>query len=106
MLRDVHPAEVLLKDGTLITGARVFLTNERCIVWALDQKRSIVNRVEFEITETDATASRSTMQEGERFEVFGLTQGLTINKGQGCGCGSPLKALAPPINWHSTKESA
>jgi hypothetical protein len=100
MVRDIHPAEVALKDGTVLTGVRVFVTTERCVVWTEDKTVGKVRKaLEFVVFESDATPSRSTMGAGERFEVIGLTDGIIINKGRGCGCGSPLKALTPPVNW-------
>lgn len=103
MVRDVFPAEVMLtRDGesTVLTGVRVFVTTDRVTIWALDDKKEIVQLHSITGTTTEATPSRSTMQEGERFAVAVPNgQHLLINKGRGCGCGSKLKALAPPINW-------
>ena len=100
MVRDIHPAEVVTKKGAVLTGARVFLTNKRCAVWVADRESGRLSKpIEFEVVESDAVPSRNTLGEGERIEVVGLVEGLIINKGKGCGCGSKLKALNPPINW-------
>jgi hypothetical protein len=100
MVRDVFPAEVVFTDGTVLTGVRVFVTTERCMIWALDDKKELVNVHALYNTTTDAKPSRNTLQEGERVAIdVDNLQRLVVNKGRGCGCGSKLKALSPPINW-------
>lgn len=99
MVRDIHPAEVVLSDGRVLTGARVFITTERFIVWTQDARRNITKTVELPLTTTTADRSRATMQDGQRFEVSGESYTAIVNKGNGCGCHSPLKGLGSPVGW-------
>ena len=103
MLRDVHPAEVVLSDGRVLTGVRAFLTTQRLIVWKLNASKECEKVIEMSVKFTDVQASRSTLGAGERLEVFSDEATAIINRGRGCGCGSPLKALSTPIRWAGRK---
>lgn len=100
MVRDVHPAEVSLSDGRFMTGARAFLTTERLIVWRSDRNRQVYKALEVPVTFAETVVrTRNTLGAHERLEVFSNDVTVSINKGQGCGCHSPLKALPTPIPW-------
>lgn len=95
--RDVHPAEVTLEDRAM-TGVRVFVTSERLLAYQAHAGQ--IHQVLDEPLAQPASvpASRSTLQGS--LEVR-LADGRTawINRGAGCGCGSPLKALVAPVGW-------
>lgn len=100
--RDIHPAEVLLPDGKLLLDARVFVTTERVLVWKVKEGR-VQQVLERPLRAgVEIPASRQSLN-GGRLEVGceldGEKELLTINQGHGCGCGSPLKALAAPVPW-------
>jgi hypothetical protein len=98
--RDVHPAEVSLPDGQIITGVRVFVTSHRLVAFKVSESREIVKVLDLELEQPcTVPADRGTLGAG-RLEVR-LADGHTawVNRGQGCGCGSPLKALGPPVPW-------
>lgn len=98
--RDIHPAEVLLPDGELLREARVFVTSERLLVW---QKREGQVRQVLALDLVMAPPPSRASLNGGSLElgcwVDGEEQPVYVNPGRGCGCGSPLKALAPPVGW-------
>lgn len=98
--RDIHPAEVSLPDGGLLTGVRCFVTTHRLIAYHAtpDRKIEVVLDVPVEHPCT-VPADHSSLGNG-RLEVR-LADGSTawVNSGQGCGCGSPLKAMGAPVSW-------
>lgn len=98
MRRDVYPAELLLPDGDLLTGVRVFVTNRRILAYKRVENRIVLVR-EVELAD-DIPGDRGTLMAGHRLELtlFDGTKAF-VNRGKGCGCGSPLKALAPPVGW-------
>lgn len=92
--QDVFPAEVLLPDGTVLSGVRVFATSHRLVVYG----ENPVGPVLVEELETPWSI------EAHMGTLFGqlqcdLASGGTawVNRGRGCGCGSVLKALAAPL---------
>jgi hypothetical protein len=104
--RDIHPAEVLLPDGRLLLEARVFVTDRRVLVYKVQDGRIMQVRDLTLIEPGCVTASRSSLNGGRiEVEVLGEHGGraetgtLIVNQGAGCGCGSPLKAYAPPVPW-------
>jgi hypothetical protein len=99
MVRDVHPAEVSLSDGRLISPARVFITSERLIIWKEDKERNISKVLETAVTFTDSEKTRNSLNAGQRIEVYSDEVTAIINKGLGCGCHSKLKALGTPVPW-------
>lgn len=97
LLRDVHPAEVLVGER-LIRDARVFLTSRRLLVFTAGSA-GIERALEIEVRQPcGVDANRGTLQ--GRLEIP-LPDDTTVlvNPGRGCGCGSPLKALGPPVGW-------
>lgn len=99
LVRDVHPAELALPDGTVLTGVRVFVTSHRLIAYRATADRQIEKAVELDLQQPcSVPASRGSLI--GRLEAR-LADGGTawVNRGQGCGCHSPLKALAGPVSW-------
>lgn len=100
MRRDVHPAEVLMPDGTMLAGLRVFVTNRRLLAFRATAG-GLIEQVLDLVLEQPCTVpgNRGTLGAG-RLEAR-LQDGSTawVNRGHGCGCGSPLKALAAPASW-------
>ena len=101
MVRDVFPAEVYLAgDGSIMTKVRVFITSHRLIVWRTDPNRRRGIALETRLAEPFSIApNRSELRANEHIEVRTLRQGIIVNRGKGCGCESPLKALGPPVAW-------
>jgi hypothetical protein len=95
--RDVFPAELLLPDGGVVTEARVFVTTHRLFAWTYAHAKVQV-AADIELAEHDSVpGNRGTLQGSLAVET---TQGTVyVNKGRGCGCHSPLRALAPPVGW-------
>lgn len=99
MRRDVHPAEVALPDGSVLTGVRVFVTDRRLIAFRAVEGR-IDKVADLELADPcSVPANRGTLGQG-RLEAR-LADGGTawVNRGHGCGCGSPLLALGIPVPW-------
>jgi hypothetical protein len=96
--RDVFPSEVAMPDGTVIRDARVFVTNSRLLAYQVNAGR-IVRVLDVEL-EQPVTVPRDRGTLRGCLEAR-LADGSTawINQGRGCGCGSPLKALASPVGW-------
>ena len=101
LCRDVHPAELALGDRVL-TDLRVFVTDRRVLAYAMRSGR--IERVLELMLAEPVAASRATLPANAplRLRVTGgaaeVDEAL-LNRGRGCGCGSPLKALAPPVGW-------
>ncbi|HET6866293.1 MAG TPA: hypothetical protein VFH80_10230 [Solirubrobacteraceae bacterium] len=101
LVRDVHPAEVALPDGRVLTNVRAFVTDRRLLVYWATPNRQIVRQLDAELEQPcSVPASRGTLSANARLEVR-LADGSTawVNRGRGCGCSSPLKALAAPVSW-------
>jgi hypothetical protein len=105
LLRDVHPAEVVLSDGRMFIGVRVFLTDQRVIVWKEERDRQVSKALDLPITFTPADRSRNTLGANERLEFFSDEVNGVINKRKGCACSSQLKALGLPHRLDGTKLS-
>ena len=100
LVRDIHPAEVLLPDGKLLTRCRVFVTSKRVQVWRENLQRMPFLEVEITLADPDSVVeSKATMMRNDRLEIVGLHGHAYINKGRGCDCGSSLKALSAPASW-------
>lgn len=98
--RDVHPAEISLPDGEVLTGVRVFVTTRRLIAYRALEHGEIEKALDAELKQPcTVPGNRGTLGQGA-LEVR-LHDGHTawVNRGSGCGCGSPLKALAAPVPW-------
>jgi hypothetical protein len=98
--RDVHPAEIAMPDGTVLAGCRVFVTTHRLIAWQVVERKP-TRVLDVELAEPGSVpGSRATLPANGRLECRLIDSGTTwVNKGRGCGCGSPLKALGPPVPW-------
>lgn len=100
LLRDVHPAEVVLPDGSILKGARAFVTTRRVLIFTVNSEREIELAADLDVTEPDIVPpSRATLGPSETIEVRTPAGTAWVNKGHGCGCGSPLKAMDPPVGW-------
>jgi hypothetical protein len=99
LARDVFPAEIALPDGQVVTGARAFVTSHRLIAYVVTGDRRIVRAVNLDLTVPGAVeASRNTLVAGQ-LECPVAGGSAWVNRGRGCGCGSPLNALASPVPW-------
>lgn len=100
MRRDVYPAEILMPDGELIRNVRAFVTTHRVLLFAAGPDREIDLHRELTLTEAwSVPGDRNTLRQGSiQLDVEEGTAWL--NAGSGCGCGSPLKAMAAPLTWH------
>jgi hypothetical protein len=97
LVRDVHPAEVAL-DGHVLTAVRVFVTTGRLLALQV-QAGKITPVLDEPVSEpVSVPASRSSLHGS--LEVR-LADGRTawVNRGAGCGCGSALRTIAPPVSW-------
>jgi hypothetical protein len=95
LVRDIFPAEVVEPGGQVFTGARVFVTTERFIVWRM-VKGVRTKTIDLNLTEP---IEKSTDILERPLEIMTLTRGFLVNQGRGCGCHSPLRALGPPAAW-------
>jgi hypothetical protein len=104
--RDIHPAEILMPSGALVREARVFVTTDRVLVYRRVDG-TIVKEYELPLADPGIVPAQRGSLNGGRLEMtcrFALSDGeqllpVIVNQGAGCGCGSPLKALAPPVGW-------
>lgn len=96
--RDVFPSEVALPDGTVVRDARVFVTDSKLLAYQVNAGR--IERVLDLDLEQPCTVPRDRGTLRGCLEAR-LADGSTawINQGRGCGCGSSLKTLAPPVGW-------
>ena len=98
LLRDVHPAELLLPDGQLLRNVRVFVTTARVTAWSVTPAGSLRQVADIDLTDT-IIPSRNTLGISEQIEIATVEGKAFLNRAQGCGCGSPLKALPAPAPW-------
>jgi hypothetical protein len=97
--RDVYPAEVLMPDGIVLSGVRAFVTSHRVLAYRETDGRRIELAAELHLTDPwSVPADRSTLHAGQ-LECRTPEGTAWINRGHGCGCGSPLKALGSPVPW-------
>lgn len=95
--RDIHPAEVLLPGGELLRETRVFVSDRRLLAYKM--RDGHIQRVaELDLAGEAPTPSRASLN-GGNLELDCRIGTVFVNQGAGCGCGSPLKALATPIPW-------
>ena len=86
--RDLVPAEVTLPDSTLLSPARAVLTKERLYVW-VDGPSGVTLAFEAPYDPIDTNLVSQPW-------VIATSDGpVHVNRGRGCGCGSPLKTFAP-----------
>lgn len=94
VVRTVFPAEVVLPDGRLRTQALVKVTRERVYVWHGERELILDEAHGLDSAGIQALPLGYAMRATPL--VFPLPAGtLTVNKGSGCGCSSPLKAWRP-----------
>ena len=92
--RDVHPAEVSCPDGRVVTG-RVFVTDDRLIVWAEPERHRAVRVLDVELTDPQLVPACNGTLQGS-LECATGEGTYWVNKARGCGCGQlALKALTP-----------
>ena len=105
LARDIYPAEVLLPDGSMHTGCRVFVTTDRMSVWAeTTHSKSPYKVIELQLAERNSIAlSQATMMRDDRLEVVTTEGTAFVNKGLGC-CKGALKALWAPAKWPIVRE--
>lgn len=96
--RDVHPADVLMPDGQMLTGLRVFVTSHRLLGYRASPAIEKVLDLPL-VNPFCVPAQHGTLSHSERLEMQVDGGHAWVNRGTGCGCGSPLKALAPPVTW-------
>lgn len=106
LVRDIHPAEVLLADGSFHLRCRVFVTTHRMVVWSVTTiSRSPFVVAEYRLSEPGSVVeSRATMMRDDRLEVITPEGTSFVNKGSGCDCESVLKALWAPAKWPAKRE--
>jgi hypothetical protein len=108
--RDVFPAEVLMPDGVLLSGVRVFVTSHRLLAFEHTAAEGFKQVVCLELVDQfSVPADRGTLPANGRLEcrvhlaaVAGEEAEVGtawVNRGAGCGCGSPLKAMGAPVPW-------
>lgn len=103
LARDVHPAEILLGDQ-LLAGVRAFVTTRRLLAYGVSAGGRVEQVLDVELAVPGSVpANRGTLT-GGRLEIV-LADGRVawVNRGGGCGCGSPLKTLVAPVPWTQTR---
>lgn len=100
LCRDIHPAEIVLPGGGVVTRCRVFATSHRVLVYTAEG-RDVKLAHELILAEPDSIPrDRATMGRGQLEARLADGAGTAwINRGSGCGCGSMLKVLVPPVGW-------
>ena len=98
LVRDVFPGEVLTPDGHVIAQCRVFVTSHRLLAFKANAAKQIELVTELILSEPKSVqANRGSLQ--GRLEIVTPEGTAWVNRGRGCGCGSPLKALGSPVPW-------
>jgi hypothetical protein len=82
----------------VLQECRVFVTTLRVIAY---QGREFIARVLDVPLERPVEASRGTLPLNGSLELHTAEGRLLLNREQGCGCHSPLKALSAPVPWTS-----
>jgi hypothetical protein len=97
LCRDIFPAELALYDR-VVTECRVFVTTTRLLAWQVGTAGKIEVAADLDLAEAGGVEmKRDTTQLPLKVET---TEGTVfVNKGRGCGCHSPLKALGAPVPW-------
>jgi hypothetical protein len=97
MCRDIFPADVIEVGGAVYSNVRVFITDQRMIVWRLKKG---VREIALDVALSEPIAADRSVLD-YTLEVTTLTRGFLVNQRKGCGCHSPLKALGAPAEWES-----
>lgn len=99
LCRDVMPADVLKPDGSMLREVRAFVTTHRLV--AFQANPQIEKVLDLALLDPFCVpASRGTLSGTEQLQVRVEGGDAWVNRGSGCGCGSPLRALAPPVDWN------
>ena len=70
------------------------------LAFTVNRERQIDLAASFELSEPRSIeANRGTLPNAARLEIRTDEGTAWVNRGRGCGCGSPLRALASPIAW-------
>jgi hypothetical protein len=87
-----------MPDGSMVRDARVFVTSLRLLAYVARDYR-VERVVDVQLSVPGAVpACRGSLGNG-RLECPVLAGTVWVNRARGCGCGSPLKGLAPPVGW-------
>lgn len=97
--REVHPAEVLMPDGSMVRDCKVFITSHRMLVYERGEGRSIRLTHDLELSDPFSVPANKGTLDGGQLECATPDGTAWVNKARGCGCGSPLKALSSPVPW-------
>lgn len=92
VVADRHPATVVDPEGTVIDGARVVLTRDEVFVFVV-RESGVVELAREPWSATDSVLGRSAWRVAGRSGVW------AVERGSGCGCGSPLKRFVPWTPW-------
>jgi hypothetical protein len=84
------------RSGVLFLGCRVFVTSARVVAWHENRGRLaiVLDEPHTSTVQPDRGTLRTTLD-------LQVADGVVwVNRGsRGCGCGSPLKAISPPVGW-------
>jgi len=89
----------MLPSGMLTRDLRVFVTSHRLLAYRATDTGRIEQELELHLAQPcSVPRDRGTVRGA--LEVR-LADGSTawVNRGQGCGCHSPLKHLVAPVGW-------
>lgn len=100
LCRDIFPAELAMPDQTVIAGVRVFITSRRLIAYGEQPGHGILSEpvVDLLLVEPGSVAPNRGSLTGS-LQCDTPTGRVWVNRGRGCGCHSPLKALGSPVPW-------
>lgn len=90
VVRDVHPATVTLPDGTTLTKAKVYLTQQRLYVWTEPGRVPTLTHVAA-FTRDGLVLPKPGASKGKAWTVPTAAGPVTVQPTGGCGCGSALK---------------
>jgi hypothetical protein len=94
--RDLFPVEAYVPHADPVPHlARAFITNQRIYVWVLDGER--VHELVNEPIEGEPP-SKATGSFFGQIKVDTEAGPVHLTKATGCGCGSPLRYLSPPVS--------
>jgi hypothetical protein len=89
--RDRMPARVTLPDGRDLAEARVILTGARIYAW-VGGSRGVELVAELEYDREASVAPRGS----DALWTVETSEGpVVVQRGSGCGCGSPLRSFVP-----------
>ena len=100
LVRDYHPVDVVSEGKVLATGARAFVTTTTLLVYQADEFRNVVLTHTLRLADGSAPrADRGTLRHGNLDLTLDDGTVVWVNRGQGCGCHSPLKIMERPVSW-------